>query len=110
MFFPSFFQLSQTAAMSKRDRSTSQINSAKKTRDVPLSKRTHILDLNDDCLDSVFSYLLPVELCAVKGTCGRFEAVADNYFERQCRNKEFTISARPYQNFFGSIWYIQPIS
>lgn len=41
---------------------------------------THILDLLDDCLVTVFSYLPTVDLCAVMDSCQRFETLAKEQF------------------------------
>lgn len=62
--------------------------SAKKVKIVSVNE-THILDMNDDCLRSVFSHLNSIDLCAVKETCTRFESLADDEFRCNFGNDEF---------------------
>lgn len=80
--------------MSKRNRSSSSIETAKKAKGAPLEKHTHILDLNDYCLEDVISCLRPIDLCALKGTCHRFKSVADEYFRRKYSSEEFELSMK----------------
>lgn len=83
----------QAAAMSKRNRTNDRSDSAKKSKTVAAksaqSHQLRISDLNDDCLASIFSYLNPNELCAVKETSSCFASMADLQFKRKYGNKEF---------------------
>lgn len=48
-----------------------------RTRSQHAAANCPIFVLNDDCLLEIFSYLPAVELCAVKDSCRRFNALAD---------------------------------
>lgn len=48
-----------------------------RTRSQHAAANCKINGLNDDCLLEIFSYLPAIELCAVKDTCRRFNALAE---------------------------------
>lgn len=82
--------------MSKRNHLGSPNTAVKKSKTIPSTERTHILDMNDDCLEAVFSHLDPIDLCAVAQTCRRFESVADDHFRRKYRDATFEIDSDSY--------------
>lgn len=47
----------------------------------PSTRRTSIMDLNDDCLRDVCAHLKVVDLSAVADVCNRFKTVAQNHFQ-----------------------------
>lgn len=81
--------------MSKRNNSSSPSTGreSKKSKAVLPNKTTTILDLNDDCLETVFSYMHPLDLYEVKKTCSRFASVADDTFRQQYRLQTFACSS-----------------
>lgn len=69
-------------AVQKRSRKPSDIAVSdllrvSRTRSQHAIANCPIFVLNDDCLLEIFSYLPAVELCAVKDSCRRFNALAD---------------------------------
>lgn len=48
-----------------------------------------IFRLNDDCLFEIFSYLPTIDLCAVKDTCRRFNALSDSIMQNRWKGKAF---------------------
>lgn len=78
--------------MSKRTRFSLRIAAAKKSKSIPPNESTHILDLNDDCLDIVFSYFDPIDFCRVKETCRRFGQLVVGQFRRKFREKHFILN------------------
>lgn len=50
---------------------------------------THILDVADDCLQKILSFLPTIDLCAVKETCQRFESLAQQHFVTRYRHQAF---------------------
>lgn len=77
--------------MPKRNSARSPENPVKKLKADSPEKETHILDLNDDCLEMAFSFLSLADFCALKETCHRFEPLADYQFRRQFRYKNFHV-------------------
>lgn len=53
---------------------------------------THILDLNDDCLEHVFSFLPTYDLCAVKKTCQKFANSAEDVFKARYRHRPLNVA------------------
>lgn len=77
--------------MTKRKRTNSSSD------EVISVETTHILDLNDDCPLSVFSFLPTcVHLCAVKETCERFVTPAKYEFEARYRHQPFILGSESY--------------
>lgn len=68
--------------MSKRisHNGNSSNDGTKKFKPIPFASETHILDVNDDGLRKVFSYLNADDLCAIKNTCKRFVSLANDEF------------------------------
>lgn len=54
-----------------------------RTRSQHAAANCPIFVLNDDCLLEIFSYSAAIELCAVKDTCRRFNALADYAAKRR---------------------------
>lgn len=52
----------------------------------------NLLQLNEDCLLEIFSYLKPLDVCAVKDTCHRLREVAETYMETFYKSKVLTLS------------------
>lgn len=77
--------------MPKRTGPDACINPAKKTKTFAAKQPTPILDLNGDCLESVFSCLRPIDLCAMKETCVRFEAATNEHFRHKFYNAKLIL-------------------
>lgn len=79
--------------MSKRTRSDTNKGSAKKPKAIAVksdqSPRSVISKLNDETLQRIFSYLSPMDLCAVKEVCLQFANAADNQFQKQYESDRF---------------------
>lgn len=58
----------------------------KKFKPISSADETHILDVNDDCLRKVLSYLNADDLCAIKNTCSRFVSLATDEFSARFGN------------------------
>lgn len=71
--------------------------------DVPACD-THILDMNDDCIDTICN-LLPIDdLCSMGQTCKRLQSIAGDYFQRNYPNNYIRI-----QSFRRrSVFYMYP--
>lgn len=67
--------------MSKRKRTDSTASD-----DKAATEPTKILDLNEDCVLQIFSFLPTIDLCAVKTTCQRFETLANDHFVTRYRH------------------------
>lgn len=59
-----------------------------RTRGQHALAKCKIFALNDDCLIGIFSYLPSIDLCAVKDTCRRFNALADYTAKLRFRGKD----------------------
>lgn len=57
----------------------------------PKKKKTSILSLNDDCLDTILRKLSLSDLCAVSETCKRLKILASQHFMRYHKSKVMTI-------------------
>lgn len=44
------------------------------------SNATKFYDLNDDCVLEIFQRLTVLDLCAIRSTCKRFDALAEYFF------------------------------
>lgn len=58
-----------------------------------MENRTQIVDLNEHCLEKLFSYLAPIELCAVKTAFSAYDrlvAEADRKFKKLYGHQELT--------------------
>lgn len=56
----------------------------------PVSKRkTTLLDLNDDCLMALFSWVSPLDMCTVRKLCSRLKNLTEDYFGRNHRFIQF---------------------
>lgn len=75
--------------MSKRNHPSSSDQSTKKPKTVSPEEVTHILDLNDDCLEALFANLDPHDLCAIEETCRRFSLLTDEAFRQKYRLSHF---------------------
>lgn len=87
--------------MSKRNRVTSGEGSSKKSKPESAEQSTHILDLNDDCFEAIFQYLLPIDLCAVNKTCRRFAPLTEEWFQRKYLDLELSLSTQFEENPSG---------
>lgn len=88
--------------MKRSDSNTTPNNLAKRFKaDFSDSEnKTLILDLNDDCLRCIFSYLRPNDFFTIKKTCHRFEALADEEYRRNFRDEKFVFcSAKELDNY-----------
>lgn len=74
--------------MAKRKRTNSASDET-----IPV-EATHFLDVPEDCLQSIFSFLPTIDLCAVKETCQRFEGIADQTFVARYRDRSFIIGPK----------------
>lgn len=100
--------------MSKRNRTNDRKDSAKKPKTVTSksvqsqSHQPRIPDLNNDCLASIFSYLNPNELCAVKETSRCFASLADQQFKRKYCNKTFVFLPKFEKKLPGNAHVVSP--
>lgn len=61
------------------------------TRHPPFDRNESLLDLNDDCLSEILSYLSDIDLCAINDTCRRLEPLAVEVFRLRYKMKEYTL-------------------
>lgn len=57
----------------------------------PFDQNESLLDLNDDCLSEIVSYLSDIDLCAINDTCRRLKPLAVEEFRLRYKNKEYEI-------------------
>lgn len=69
--------------MAKRKRTSSASDET-----IP-AEATHILDVPEDCLQNILSFLPTIDLCSVKETCQRFEHLAEQNFATRYRHHAF---------------------
>lgn len=70
--------------------------------EAPIS--THFLDMNDDCIDTIFDLLPLDDLCSMSRTCKRIQSIAGDYFQRYYPNNHVRI-----QSFRRrSVFYMYP--
>lgn len=59
----------------------------------PASYKLAFLDLNDDCIFSIFTKMSPTDLCSMSFTCKRMQELTFDYFPRQYPDERVTITA-----------------
>lgn len=55
-----------------------------------VSNATRLYDLNDDCILEIFQRLTILDLCAVRNTCKRFDALAEYFFKMVYKTLNFS--------------------
>lgn len=66
--------------------------------------KTHFLDMNDDCIDTICNLLPLDDLCSMSRTCVRIQSVCGDYFQRHYPNNYVRI-----QSFRRrSVFYMYP--
>lgn len=78
-----FYLYGEQDKMAKRKRTSSASDET-----IP-DEATHILDVAEDCLQTILSFLPTIDLCAVKETCQRFEGLAERTFVARYRDRSF---------------------
>lgn len=95
--------------MSKRNRTNVRKEPAKKSKPAAPKPKTvsspeiRIPELDDKCLENIFSYLRPIDLCAVKETSRRFARLADHLFPKILGNKEFVFAPKPTKELIANV-------
>lgn len=54
------------------------------------SNATKFYDLNDDCVLEIFQKLSVLDLCAIRYTCKRFDALAEYFFKMVYKTLNFS--------------------